>query len=70
TKDALALELPYKRYSLVFNTSVWRDTLQSLEFRRDYNYGASNVATGSGISAPTASGKQDSAVTFQFDVYF
>ncbi len=70
TKDALALQLPAQRYSIVFNTSVWRDTLQSLEFRHDKNYGASNVATGSGVSAPTASGKGDNIVTAQFDLYF
>ncbi len=70
TKDALALQLPAQRYAIVANTSIWRDTLQSLEFRHDVNYGASNVASGSGVPAPMASGKPDNIVTAQFDVYF
>lgn len=71
TKDALALALPAQRYSLVFNTSVWKDTLQSLEFRHDVNYAASARATGSLMPAvPVNSGKSDNAVTAQFDVYF
>lgn len=70
TKDALALELPAQRYSMVLNTSIWRNTLQSLEFRHDKNYGASNVATGSGVAGPQATGQPDNIVTAQFDVYF
>ncbi len=70
TKDALALQLPAQRYSAVLNTSIWKDTLQSIEFRHDVNYAASHVATGSGQPAPSASGKSDNAITAQFDVYF
>jgi len=70
TKDALAFELPTKRYSVVFNTSVWKDTLQSLELRHDINYSASDYATGSMVVVPHASGKADNVVTAQFDVYF
>lgn len=70
TRDALALQLPEQRYSLVFNTSAWKDTIESLEFRHDINYGASNFATGSNMMVPTASGKADNAVTLQVDVYF
>jgi len=70
TKDGLPLGLPSQRYSLVMNTSLWRNTLQSLEFRHDRNYAASKVATGSGILAATESGKSDNMVTAQFDIYF
>lgn len=69
-RQALALGLPAERYSVTFNTSLWRNTLQSLEFRRDLNYAASSVATGSGFPGFTASGKADNIVTAQFDVYF
>lgn len=73
TTDALALGLPAKRYLLVFNTSVWKDTLQSLEFRHDINYSAGSTATGTGSSVTqviTGSGRSDNAVTAQFDLYF
>jgi len=70
TKDALALGLPAKRYSFVYNTSIWNDTLQSIEFRHEVNYSASSTASGSGIAAASESGKSDNIVTAQFDVYF
>ena len=68
--DALAIGLPMERYSLVFNTSFWRDTLQSLEFRHDINYAASSVSSGSTIAGPTGTGKSVNTVTAQFDIYF
>ena len=46
-KEALALGLPAQRYSFVFNTSWWKNTLQSVEFRHDINYAQSDFATGS-----------------------
>mgnify|MGYP000978170911 CR=1 FL=1 len=70
TKDAMALQLPAQRYSMTVNTSIWRDTLQSLEFRRDMNYAQSSFATGSTVPAPQASGQPNNVITAQFDVYF
>jgi hypothetical protein len=70
TRDALAVGLPAKRYSFVINRSWWKDTLQSLEFRRDYNYGASNVSSGSQITGPAGTGKAADAVILQFAYYF
>jgi len=70
TKDALALQLPAQRYSATLNTSIWRDTLQSLEFRHDVNYANSAFASGSTVPAPAVSGHSDNVVTAQFDVYF
>lgn len=70
TRDALALGMPVQRYSLVLNTSIWRNTLESLEFRHDMNYPSGMVASGSGVLAPRASGKTDNIVTAQFDIYF
>lgn len=71
TKDGLALGLPAQRYSMTANTSMWKDTLQSLEFRHDINYAAGNFATGSNIPTQiTGSGKPDNSITAQFDIYF
>ena len=71
SNEALSLGIPLKRYSLVFNTSLWRNTLQSLEFRNDREYAASDKASGAGgmVSKPET-GKNDNAVTAQFDYYF
>lgn len=77
--QALALGIPLARYSLVFNTSLLRNTLQSIEFRHDRNYAASSFGNGPTASTIagtcksitcTASGKSDNVVTAQFDYYF
>ena len=78
--QALSLAIPTTRTSIVFNTSIWRNTLQSLEFRRDLNYAASDTANGPTGAATTtgqctsatctSTGKYDNAITAQFDYYF
>lgn len=39
THQALAMLLAAKEYSLVFNTSIWRNTIESIGFQHDINYG-------------------------------
>jgi hypothetical protein len=71
--DGLALNLAMQRFSLELNTSWWKDTLQSLEFRHDQNYAESNYATGTSTNPTIAimgAGKPDNMVTAQFDMYF
>lgn len=80
TNEALSLGLPLNRYSLVLNTSLWRNTLQAIEFRRDRQYAASYTGNGptGAASTPgactsaacTQTGKIDRAVTASFDYYF
>ncbi len=72
-KDVLALGIPKQRYSFVVNTSIWKDTLQSLELRHDVNYRTSDSATGSVTSSRTLTygvGQPNNIITAQFDVYF
>jgi hypothetical protein len=69
--EALSLGIPLKRFALVANTSIWAQTIQSLEFRHDREYAASATASGAGAVASTPeTGKGDNAVTAQFDYYF
>jgi hypothetical protein len=69
--QALSLGLPLKRTALVANTSIWKQTIQSLEFRFDREYAASAIASGAGAVASTPeTGKIDTSVTAQFDYYF
>ncbi len=70
TKNALAIGLPAKRYSFVVNKSWWKDTLQSLEFRHDINYGASTTSSGSSIAGPSGSSQSSNMVTLQFSYFF
>lgn len=71
TSEAMAMGIPLTRKSAVFSTSLLRNTLQSLEFRHDQFYAASDVGSGANnTAAPAQSGKGDNAVTAQFDYYF
>ncbi len=70
SQDALAIGLPSQRYSLTINRSFWKNTLQSLEFRRDYDYERGDTSTGSGIAGPTGTSGIVNMITFQFDYYF
>ncbi len=70
TQQALAIGLPAKRYSLVMNTSMWRQTLQSIELRHDVDYSASATSSGDGIPGPTGTGHSDNVITAQFSIYF
>lgn len=46
SKDALALNLPEQRVAGVFNISIWKDTVESLEYRHDMNYAKNQYANG------------------------
>lgn len=73
TNQALALNIPAKRGIGVFNISIWRNTVESLEYRYDVNYGKNTVANGAGGSAASpiiGNGKNASSVTAQIGVYF
>ncbi|MCD6039563.1 MAG: hypothetical protein K0S27_963 [Gammaproteobacteria bacterium] len=70
SKNALAIGLPAQRYSFVINQSWWRDTLQSLEFRRDVNYSGSSTSSGSGIAGPAGSSQPVNMLTLQFSYFF
>lgn len=71
SKDALGLLLPKKRYIATVSTSIWKDTIESLEFRHDIDYSATDVATGqSGFNPINGTGKNGNTVTLQVGLYF
>jgi hypothetical protein len=74
-KDTLALNIPEQRISGVFNISIWKDTIESLEYRHDIDYGCNNYANGaspSGVVNANTVGTGRSADTLlaQIGVYF
>lgn len=71
SKDALALLIPKKRYIATVSTSIWKDTIESLEFRHDIDYSVTDVATGqSGFNPINGTGKSGNTVTLQVGLYF
>lgn len=71
TTDALALLLPQKRYIAALNTSFWRSTIESLEYRHDINYSASSRATGQNtIVVPLGLGHSSDTLSLQMTAYF
>ncbi len=74
--QGLALGMPKHRLAAVFNVSVWRDTVESIEFRHDVDYAAGNQ--GSGINSTgvtkaaltTGTSRSSNTVTAQIGIYF
>ena len=73
--QALALNLPRKSYWAVVSTSLWKDTVEAIEFRHDKNYASGTVATGgtsggAGVPVPAGTGSTRNTVIGQIGVYF
>ncbi len=50
SNQALALNIPKQRVNAVYNISIWKDTVESLEYRHDIDYNRNQFANG---AAPT-----------------
>lgn len=75
SKEALALNLPKRRISGVFNISIWKDTVESIEYRHDIDYGRQQFANGAAptgtVNASTiGTGRSSDTVSAQIGVYF
>ncbi len=71
SKDALALNLPHKSISLGLSTSYWKNSMQSIEVRRDLDYSNDVSATGAGASqAIIGDGLHHVNVTVESGFYF
>ena len=75
TKGALALNLPQQRIIGVFNISIWKDTVESLEYRHDIDYNGYQFANGAApfgtVNATTfGTGRSADTISAQIGVYF
>ncbi|WED43025.1 FlxA-like family protein [Legionella cardiaca] len=75
TRQALALNLPERRVAGVFNISIWKDTVESLEYRHDIDYKADQFANGAAPAGvvnqnTVGTNKTSDAVVAQIGVYF
>lgn len=69
--ESLALNVPRQSYFLVASTSLWKNTVESLEYRHDVNYGVTANTGGSDLPVPDANvgGSQD-IITLRLGAYF
>lgn len=75
SKDTLALNLPAKRISAVFNISIWKDTVESIEYRHDIDFGRNTYANGATAIGGTnlntlGTGESADSLIAQIGVYF
>ncbi len=70
--QALAYNIPEKRYMLTLSSELFRNTVFSLEYRHDINYGKNDTAFGQGFRAfiPDELGRSSDSVIGQAVVYF
>ncbi len=75
TNQLLALNLPHQRIIGTYNISIWKDTVESLEYRHDMDYGVNNIANGAAPIGVTnnntvGTGKSYDMISAQIGVYF
>lgn len=75
SKETLALRLPEHRISGVFNISIWKDTVESLEYRHDIDFKRGQFANGAApfgfVNANTyGTGRSADTLLAQIGVYF
>jgi hypothetical protein len=75
SKEALALNLPAQRIAGVFNISLWKDTVESLEYRHDMSYPKNQYANGAFAPGFTnantiSTGEASDTLLAQIGVYF
>lgn len=75
SREALALNIPKQRVSVVFNTSLWRNTVESLEYHHDIDYPTTTYANGVAPVGVTnmntvGTGKSADTLLAQIGVYF
>jgi len=67
--QALALASPKTRYITTFGTSLFKNTVEDLEFKHELNYSASDTASGQNLSV-ILPGHVSNTVTAQVGYYF
>lgn len=75
SKDALALLMPKQSVNAVYNISIWKDTVESIEYRHDIDYAQTQFANGAApigvINTPIyGTGRASDTLLAQIGVYF
>lgn len=72
TQQALALNLAAQRYVTNFSISIWKQTVEKLEFKHELNYPDGSTATGQNAASTNVGhlGQSSDTVTAEFSVFF
>jgi hypothetical protein len=69
--EALGLNLPENKYAVFLNTSIWRETTESIEFNHQTDYANGATASGRGATQNiVGTGKGDNSLLAEVGVYF
>lgn len=69
--EALGANVPEESYIAEVNTSIWKNTIETIEFRHDNNYSSSDTFSGRGFPTPiNSSGGTQTTVIAQLGAYF
>ena len=68
--QALGVNIPQDSYIAEVTTSIWKDTIEAIEYRHDKNYPACDNSGGSGFPVVASAGGSQNTVTLQAGVYF
>lgn len=69
SSDALAINLPKNDYFVVVGTSIWKSTVQTVEFRHDIDYDSGVYSSGNGRPV-LGTGNSRNMIIGAFRVYF
>ncbi len=70
SSEALALNVPLRGYTLSASTSIFRNTLLSLELHHYINYGSDDIASGNNAAVFNSEGGTSTGIMAQLDAYF
>ena len=75
TNQLLALSLPQQRIIATYNISIWKDTVESIEYRHDIDYANNTYANGAAPVGSTnlpilVTGQGSDMISAQIGVYF
>ena len=75
SQESLALNLPNQRLTGVFNISIWKDTIESLEYRHDFDFKRGDFGNGAApvgvVNATTyGTGGSSNMLAAQIGVFF
>lgn len=68
--ESLGLNVPEQSFYAALTGSIWKNTIEGLEYRHDENYSSSDTSGGSGFGPVSSVGGSRNSIVGQVGVYF